>query len=113
MIAFAEAAQAVRCAVEIERALARRRVHSPRSWCASASTTGRPCTATTTSSAATSHSRRASPDLAEGGEILVSGDVVEQIAHDDELDLMLTLPRLVPAAGLACEQAVASVDWAA
>ena len=51
--------------------------------------------------------------LAEGGEILVSGDVVEQIAQDDELDLMLTNPRLVQLRGLAGEQAVASVDWAA
>ncbi|MGA9715620.1 MAG: adenylate/guanylate cyclase domain-containing protein [Aeromicrobium sp.] len=111
MIAFGEAAQAVRCAVEIERALGRRRsttqilvrigVHYGSAVHRDNDIFGRNVALA---------ARVAG--LAEGGEILVSGDVIEQIAHDEELDLMLTDPRLVQLRGLAGEQAVASVDWA-
>ena len=111
MIAFGEAAQAVRCAVEIERALARRRSKPPilvRIGIHYGSTVHRDNDIFGRNVALAARVA----GLAEGGEILVSGDVVEQIAQDDELDLLLTNPRLVQLRGLAGEQAVASVDWA-
>lgn len=111
MIAFGEAAEAVRCAVDIERALARRRarptilvrigIHYGSAVHRDNDIFGRNVALA---------ARVAG--LAEGGEILVSGDVIDQIADDDELDLMLTDPRLVQLRGLSGEQSVASIAWA-
>lgn len=111
MIAFADAAAAVRCAVGIERALARRRAKPPirvRIGIHYGSAVHRDNDIFGRNVALAARVA----GLAAGGEILVSGDVIEQIAEDEELDLMLTDPGLVQLRGLAGEQAVASVDWA-
>lgn len=49
--------------------------------------------------------------LAEGGEVLVSGEVVDQLADVDDLDLRLTDLRGVELRGLSGEHAIATLDW--
>lgn len=110
MVAFAGADQAVRCAVEIERALARRPAKTPISvrigiHYGSAVHRDNDIFGRNVALAA----RVAG--LADGGEILVNGDVVDQLADIEDLDLMLAEPRLVQLRGLASEQIVAAVDW--
>lgn len=110
MIAFGEAAQAVHCAIAIDRALLRRRAKPPivvRIGIHYGSAVHRDNDIFGRNVALAARVA----GLAEGGEILVSGDVVEQLADDEELDLMLTEPRAVQLRGLGGEHLVATVDW--
>ena len=92
MIAFAEPEQAVRCSVDVQRALGKR-PNGIRS--ASASTRASPCDAATTCSAATWRWPRAWRREADGGQTLVSEPVrksvdgTEGIAFDDGRDVEL------------------------
>ncbi len=111
MIAFAEADQAVRCAVEIERALARRRARprlSVRIGIHSGSAVHRDNDIFGRNVAFAARVA----GMAEGGEILISEDVVDQVIDIDELDLMLNESRPVELRGLAGEQILTTVDWA-
>lgn len=111
MIGFAEAEQAVRCAIEVERALSRRRAKPPIAvrigiHYGSAVHRDNDIFGRNVALAA----RVAA--LAEGGEILVSGAVVDAVAEVEDLDLLLTDLRVEPLRGLAGEHLVAAVDWA-
>ncbi|MGJ9421059.1 adenylate/guanylate cyclase domain-containing protein [Aeromicrobium sp. CF3.5] len=110
MIAFAEAAQATRCAIDVERALLKRRatpsivvrigIHYGSAVHRDNDIFGRNVALAARVAA-----------MAEGGEILVSGSVADQLADIEELDLMLTEPRTVQLRGLAGDHLVASIDW--
>jgi class 3 adenylate cyclase len=111
MIAFAEADQAVRCAVGVQRALAARRAKPPVAvrigiHYGSAVHRDNDIFGRNVALAA-----RVAGEAA-GGEICVSGDVVDQLSEHEDLDLMVTEPRLVELRGLSGEQVVATVDWA-
>lgn len=111
MIGFAEAEQAVRCAIEVERALSHRRAKPPIAvrigiHYGSAVHRDNDIFGRNVALAA----RVAA--LAEGGEILVSGAVVDAVAEVEDLDLLLTDLRVEPLRGLAGEHLVAAVDWA-
>ncbi len=110
MIAFGEAAQATRCAIEIERALLKRRASPPivvRIGIHYGSAVHRDNDIFGRNVALAARVA----GLAEGGEILVSGSVVDQLAEIEELDLMLTDPRTVQLRGLAGDHLVATIDW--
>lgn len=110
MIAFADAPSAVRCAIEVERALSRRRAAPPLAvrigiHYGSAVHRDNDIFGRNVALAA----RVAG--LAHGGEILVSGAVVDQLVDVEELDLLLTDLRTVSLRGLAGDHVVAVVDW--
>ena len=110
MVAFATAEQAVRCAIAIERRIAKRRarpafavrmgIHYGSVVHRDNDIFGRNV-ATAARVAA----------LAEGGQILVSGEVVDQVAEIDDLDLRLDDLRAVELRGLSGEHPVATIDW--
>lgn len=110
MVAFAEAEQATRCAIDIERALLKRRASPPivvRIGIHYGSAVHRDNDIFGRNVALAARVAA----LAEGGEILVSGSVVDQLADVEELDLMLTEPRTVQLRGLSGDHLVAAVDW--
>lgn len=110
MIAFGEASQAVHCAIGIDRALLRRRAKPPivvRIGIHYGSAVHRDNDIFGRNVALAARIA----GLAEGGEILVSGDVVDQVAADDELDALIADPRTTELRGLSGDHVVATVDW--
>ena len=110
MVAFATAEQAVRAAIGIERAFGQVRavptlrvrvgIHYGSVVHRDNDIFGRNV----------AHAARVAA-LAEGGEVLVSGAVVDEIAEVDDLDLRLTDLRSVELKGLSGEQVVGTLDW--
>lgn len=110
MVAFATAEQSVRSAIAIETALAKLRgaptlkvrigIHYGSVVHRDNDIFGRNV----------AHAARVA-NLGDGGEVLVSGAVVDAIADVDELDLRLTDMRTVELKGLAGDQVIATLDW--
>ena len=114
MLVFADPAAALRCAVEVQRALAERAAEQPRgggSGCGWACTPARRSPRRATSSAATSSSRRGSRRRPRGGEILVSEALREHGRREDGLPF--DEGRELELKGLAGTHRVFRAEWQA
>lgn len=110
MIAFAEAEQAARCAIGIERALAKPTVR-PRTEVRMGIHYGSVVHRDNDIFGRNVAMAARVAGLADGGEVLISGAVVEALAEFDDLDLRVTDVREVELRGLSGEQVVATLDW--
>lgn len=110
MIAFAEADQAARCAMEIERALLKRRASPPivvRIGIHYGSVVHRDNDIFGRNVALAARVA----GLADGGEILISGAVIERLADHEELEPLVADARQEKLRGLSGEHTVATLDW--
>ena len=112
MMAFAQASQAARCAIGIERAMVKKLLRlgpniQVRMGIHYGSVVHRDNDIFGRNVALAARVAA----LADGGEVLISGAVVDQLEGDDELDLMVTDVRSVELRGLSGEHLIATLDW--
>ncbi len=111
MLAFAEAEQAARCAIGIERSLSKPMRVGPGIQVRMGIHYGSVVHRDNDIFGRNVAFAARVAGLADGGEVLVSGAVVDHLADVDDLDLMLTDLRSVDLRGLSGNHTIATLDW--